>query len=155
MSKNKVVVGVPAPSEKIEVSNSFIAIPIVNSRPFSNINTQVNLNNDDLNNDEEQYVDDYYSKQCILQCKIFISLLICTGISIFLLIGLLLGANNVNKNEKNDETEVYNVSVIMTCLIVLILSIVVCLVSLNKHDTFTQNGLVGYYQRRHRNSSHR
>jgi len=150
MTNNKLVVGVPAPSEKIEVSNSFIAIPIVNSRPFSNINTQVNLNND-----EEQYVDDYYSKQCILKCKIFISLLICTGISIFLLIGLLLGANNVNKNEKNDETEVYNVSVIMTCLVVLILSMVVCIISLNKHDTFTQNGLVGYYQRRSQNSSQR
>jgi uncharacterized protein with PQ loop repeat len=83
------------------------------------------------------------------------SLLICTGISIFLLIGLLLGANNVNKNEKNDETEVYNVSVIMTCLVVLILSMVVCITSLNKHDTFTQSGLDGYYQRRHRNSSRR
>jgi len=111
MSNNKLVVGVPAPSEKIEVSNSFIAIPIVNSRPFSNINTQVNLNNDDLNNIENTYVEEYYCKRCILKCKIFISLLICTGISLFLLIGLILGANNNWK--KNEENEKYSVTLVM------------------------------------------
>ena len=152
MTKDGVVVGVPAPSDVLEVAKSSIAFPTRNlAFPTRNLAFPTRNErpvNDHVNIQIDLYKD-YYLKRCLLRCRIGIPLFICTGLSIFLLLSLFLG---VNENDKNEKKNIYNVPVIMTCIIGIILTMMCCLISLNKYDNFTQSGLVGY-QMRHQTSS--
>jgi hypothetical protein len=174
MTIDGLVVGVPAPSDVLEVAKSSIAFPTRNmafparnmafparnmafparnmafpARNMAYPTRNARSANGHVNIQLDLY-EDYYLQRCLLKCRIGIPLFICTGLSIFLLTGLFLGIR-----DENGKMDIYNVTVVMACIIGIVVTIFCCIFSLNKYDNFTQSGLVGYYQRRGQTSTHR